>query len=52
MSLSGFRVPAPVAHGSVGSVSSLATPLRLGQVALRNRVVFSAHLTNFASVAL
>ncbi|GAA3395270.1 mycofactocin system FadH/OYE family oxidoreductase 2 [Cryptosporangium minutisporangium] len=33
-------------------MTSLFTPLRLGRLTLRNRVVFSAHLTNFAEDGL
>ena len=33
-------------------MSRLFTPLRVGRLTLRNRVVFSAHLTNFASDGL
>ncbi|OLL16908.1 MULTISPECIES: mycofactocin system FadH/OYE family oxidoreductase 2 [unclassified Rhodococcus (in: high G+C Gram-positive bacteria)] len=37
---------------SAGPHPRLAAPLRLGPVTLRNRVVFSAHLTNFAEDGL
>jgi mycofactocin system FadH/OYE family oxidoreductase 2 len=41
-------VVAPRAAG----MSQLFTPLRLGPITLRNRLVFSAHLTNYAEAGL
>jgi mycofactocin system FadH/OYE family oxidoreductase 2 len=38
--------------GDVGRYRYLFTPLQLGPVTLRNRVVFSAHLTNYAADGL
>ena len=35
-----------------GHYRHLFTPLRLGPVTVRNRIVFSAHLTNYAAGGL
>ncbi len=42
----------PDQNEAVGKYRYLFTPLRLGPVTVRNRVVFSAHLTNYAADGL
>ena len=37
---------------ATGRYRHLFTPLRLGPVVLRNRIVFAAHLTNYAEGGL
>ncbi|MEV1292364.1 FAD-dependent oxidoreductase [Pseudonocardia sp. NPDC049635] len=44
--------PAPAARATSGGPSRLGEPLRLGRRVLRNRIVFTAHLTGFAEDGL
>ncbi|PKB31130.1 mycofactocin system FadH/OYE family oxidoreductase 2 [Pseudonocardia alni] len=44
----GPALPAPVSEGAEVPRPRLGDPLRLGRAMLRNRIVFTAHLTGFA----